>query len=604
MMGQQQQGMPGMMMGQHGMQGMMHPGGGMMQQRMPVPVPVSPEVLAEQAKVAAAAEAERLAKEEERTAAEEVIRKEKEEDDAKVALIIAAKAEKDRLKKEFKILLLEKGVTPGAGWDAELAKFCYDPRYKLIEDLSERKAVFQTYTRGDVVRYKEEQKKLLVERKGIAMKVAKELLVSAKTLTQHSTVETFWEEFGDDERVTVLDRTDKKLVQLVHLFVEPLKSQAREHQGEQRADFRAGLGKDTSLNVDSTFKRWRSLVDAGQANGGPKDLLWEAKEGIFKEHVKGLSTAAPDRYQDMAEKRREERKRLGLDQEAPRGEREGERDRERDSHRERDSGRDRDRERRRSPEDLKRRRGDSPARERESKEPRAGEQRKDTRRKSKKEQAEEDFQELLTRHAKDATQTWKEARSILRKQDTYEACGAELSSKERETLFDKHVAALLAAIQAAFKEAVENMAGLSLHALWDDVQDRVEALSDSFLQLSSRTRERTFKKVQAGRATSLKRQLATQMHDSLPEICMQMDLENRGSIPSEVTELEAYKKLDELPQEERLAAVWEAIGEMQRGKKRERQRLEEKMASGARGGDAKRSRQNLASYVDTPKDKE
>lgn len=50
--------------------------------------------------------------------------------------------------------------------------------------------------------------------------------------------------------------------------------------------------------------------------------------------------------------------------------------------------------------------------------------------------------------------------------------------------------------------------------------------------------------------------------------------------------------------------MWEAIGEMQRGKKRERQRLEEKMASGARGGDAKRSRQNLASYVDTPKDKE
>ena len=27
--------------------------------------------------------------------------------------------------------------------------------------------------------------------------------------------------------------------------------------------------------------------------------------------------------------------------------------------------------------------------------------------------------------------------------DRYEACGAELSSKERETLFDKHVAALL-----------------------------------------------------------------------------------------------------------------------------------------------------------------
>jgi hypothetical protein len=36
----------------------------------------------------------------------------------------------------------------------------------------------------------------------------------------------------------------------------------------------------------------------------------------------------------------------------------------------------------------------------------------------------------------------------------------------------------------------------------------------------------------------------------------------------EVTELDAYKKLDELPQEERVAAVWEAIGEMQRSKKR------------------------------------
>ena len=51
------------------------------------------------------------------------------------AKIEADKQELNRRKKEFKNLLLEKGVTPGGVWEKELPKFIYDKRSEQVRTL-------------------------------------------------------------------------------------------------------------------------------------------------------------------------------------------------------------------------------------------------------------------------------------------------------------------------------------------------------------------------------------------------------------------------------------------------------------------------------------
>ena len=200
---------------------------------------------AEAAAVAAAAARGR----EEREREEEQQRRR--ERDAAEAREIAEAREREAAKGAFKQLLLERGVVPGAAWDAELAKFCHDPRCKLLQDPTDRKAraapatlargqrdsprlrgrclaplslpppspttpcrprvppslrrvvprgaeregwgeaaqaVFAALTRADVLRFKEAQRQATAGAKAAALLVAKELLAQDRDLSADFTV--------------------------------------------------------------------------------------------------------------------------------------------------------------------------------------------------------------------------------------------------------------------------------------------------------------------------------------------------------------------------------------------------------------------------------
>lgn len=51
----------------------------------------------------------------------------KAKEDAK-AREVAEKKDRDERLHKFKLLLLEKGVSPGGAWEKELPKFCFDSR--------------------------------------------------------------------------------------------------------------------------------------------------------------------------------------------------------------------------------------------------------------------------------------------------------------------------------------------------------------------------------------------------------------------------------------------------------------------------------------------
>ena len=91
------------------------------------------------AAAAEAAAAAAAAREREERGREEEQQRRRERDAAEAREIAEAR-EREAAKGAFKQLLLERGVVPGAAWDAELAKFCHDPRCKRLQDPADRKA--------------------------------------------------------------------------------------------------------------------------------------------------------------------------------------------------------------------------------------------------------------------------------------------------------------------------------------------------------------------------------------------------------------------------------------------------------------------------------
>jgi len=201
-----------------------------------------------------------LEEEEEKMRVEEEKRREEEW----AAKIEADKKELLRRKKEFKQVLLEKSVTPGGVWEKELPKFCFDKRCDALLPLaSDRKAVFLTLSRADLVKFNAGKKERLAGRREKALAAVKVLICSAH-LTATSTLSDFWAGVCDDERLLGLDEKDKKMLQMFNLRIEPIRAAHREEENKAREVFLDLLKGDLSINTDtSTSSRFMLRVAKG-----------------------------------------------------------------------------------------------------------------------------------------------------------------------------------------------------------------------------------------------------------------------------------------------------------------------------------------------------
>ncbi len=377
------------------------------------PEPVDPEkerLLKEAAEEQERRDKERRAKEEE----EERIKQAKE----------AEKKRQEDCLHQFKLLLLEKGVTPGGSWEKELPKFCFDPRYKeLLPNPSDRKAAFESFTRADVVKYKEEARKLQAERRISALEAVKEMLDQG-SLSASVAFDEWWAEREDDPRLEGLMKNDKKLKQMFDEAMEPVIIAAKEEavlkQVEQKVKFQDILKGDSSLTPNSSWTKYRKQLEKmlddedeedkaddqseGEVEGikqiDMKVFGWSDMEKVFRQYLRTLGGQEDD-AEDKEDKNRADKDRKDKD-----GHRERDRERDRESgvkHRERDShgkdkesyGKDRDRDRRRDRDREDDRRG----RDRDS--------RDDRNRDSRKRKGEEDGDKSSKRHKGSALDDFK-----------------------------------------------------------------------------------------------------------------------------------------------------------------------------------------------------
>jgi len=202
----------------------------------------------------------------------------------------------------------------------------------------------------------------------------------------------------------------------------------------------------------------------------------------------------------------------------------------------------------------------------------------------KEKEAEEGFETLLSELITSTRQHWKEARSILRKDDRYNACADVLSSDERESLWEQHVESLESSLVLRLTEGLSGMDDVTYAADWEQVWIRVKDLDHRFADLRSKTRDRAWDKWAASARAKSWADLEAAINDNIPEEVYGLDCDNKGALPTSLDSLRQWTRLASAPQKEREVLFWEVVESLQKKKKDERRKLEQSL------GDNKRSR--------------
>ena len=471
-------------------------------------------------------------------------RKEDEEAEARAKEAAEKKDKLERLRK-FKFMLLEKGVSPGGAWEKELPKFCFDPRYKdLLKDPAERKAAFESFSRADVVRYKEEARRAAADERAAALEAAKNALSQPGAVTAGMSFEAWWESCGRLIEGLEGHKSDKKLKAAFEAVAEPIRAAAEKalaiRRAEEMAKFVEILKSDQTVGPDSSWSKYRRHLERkfeklgeagkgeekeeGEEEGGaggdgekaPAPLFdvsvlgWGEVEATFRSFVKGL----------------DEERRKGKGGMAGGG---GQGNEGKDEYYlgERSGG-------------GGSRRGD----ERKRKYDENGGGGRDDTMKRKRGAAVETYTEMLKEHVTDSRVQYEDARELLRKDERYECCAGELTSRERERLFDDHSDNLRAEGVKRLKEALDGLPDLTFLATFEEAWDAVSVLDTRFQMMKTRDREKAYRQWHTEKMEVEKANLKAALMD-VPEAILTMDDKNKDSVPEEVAALEQWKAMEQ-----------------------------------------------------------
>ncbi|EKX52303.1 hypothetical protein GUITHDRAFT_134001 [Guillardia theta CCMP2712] len=456
--------------------------------------------------------------------------------------LAAERADLARRKAEFKEMLLEKGVVPGSSWEKELPKFCFEPRYKELLDsvvgpwLFDRKTVFASLTRSDVMRYKEKERKKNAALREQALEIFKELL-NQPSVTAATTLDSFWEEIQSDERLAILEKTDKKFIKM--------------------------LTGDTELNHESKWTAYKEKLQEMEKEGklpsSLSDLDMEDKERLFRDHIKQFHREPPASHGDKANG----------------GQKDSTSDRSDDDAKARGPG----------------------EREKQVGDEMWGEPKKNYKKLflylvAKSLNA---FYELLQDLIKDPSMTWTDAREKLRKNERYHMCAEGFTAIERESMFSDHIESMLDKIGEELERLLDSMEDVTLSSrstsgsgasLLTSSQlgggqpegSNPKGSAERPVQLSASRREQCFKKWRGDFIARTKESLQQKVSEEKAEAIRSMDLTDKESccrFGGELQDITEWNQLGALGEEQRNEILIAILTDLQGNKKREREDKDE-----------------------------
>ncbi|NXC20277.1 TCRG1 regulator, partial [Corythaeola cristata] len=303
--------------------------------------------------------------------------------------------------KQFKDMLLERGVSAFSTWEKELHKIVFDPRYLLLNP-KERKQVFDQYVKTRAEEERKEKKNKIMQAKEDFKKMMEEAKINPRT-----TFSEFAAKHAKDSRFKAIEKM-KDREALFNEFITAARKKEKEDsktRGEKiKMDFFELLANH---HLDSQ-SRWSKVKDKVETDPRYKAVDSSSqREDLFKQYIekiaKNLDSEKEKELERQARIEASLREREREVQKA-RSEQTKEIDREREQH--------------------------------------------------KREEAIQNFKALLSDMVRSSDVSWSDTRRTLRKDHRWES-GSLLEREEKEKLFNEHIEALTKKKREHFRQLLD-----------------------------------------------------------------------------------------------------------------------------------------------------
>ncbi|KAM4748189.1 transcription elongation regulator 1 isoform 1-T1 [Rhinophrynus dorsalis] len=322
----------------------------------------------------------------------------------------------DSRMKQFRDMLLERGVSAFSTWEKELHKIVFDPRYLLLNP-KERKQVFDQYVKTRAEEERKEKKNKIMQAKDDFKRMMEEGKVNPRV-----TFSEFASKHGRDVRFKAIEKMKDRELLFTEYMVAARKKEKEDskNKGEKvRLDF-FDLLSNHHLDGQS---RWSKIKD--KIENDPRYKAVEsssAREELFKLYIekiaKNLDTEKEKELERQARIEASLREREREVQKA-RSEQTKEIDREREQH--------------------------------------------------KREEAIQNFKALLSDMVRSSDVSWSDTKRTLRKDHRWES-GSLLEREEKEKLFSEHIDALTKKKREHFRQLLDETYAITLTSTWKEVK--------------------------------------------------------------------------------------------------------------------------------------
>ncbi|NWY70183.1 TCRG1 regulator, partial [Erithacus rubecula] len=318
--------------------------------------------------------------------------------------------------KQFKDMLLERGVSAFSTWEKELHKIVFDPRYLLLNP-KERKQVFDQYVKTRAEEERKEKKNKIMQAKEDFKKMMEEAKINPRT-----TFSEFAAKHAKDSRFKAIEKM-KDREALFNEFITAARKKEKEDsktRGEKiKMDFFELLANH---HLDSQ-SRWSKVKDKVETDPRYKAVDSSSqREDLFKQYIekiaKNLDSEKEKELERQARIEASLREREREVQKA-RSEQTKEIDREREQH--------------------------------------------------KREEAIQNFKALLSDMVRSSDVSWSDTRRSLRKDHRWES-GSLLEREEKEKLFNEHIEALTKKKREHFRQLLDETSAITLTSTWKEVK--------------------------------------------------------------------------------------------------------------------------------------
>ncbi|XP_053319619.1 transcription elongation regulator 1 [Spea bombifrons] len=341
----------------------------------------------------------------------------------------------DARMKQFRDMLLERGVSAFSTWEKELHKIVFDPRYLLLNP-KERKQVFDQYVKTRAEEERREKKNKIMQAKEDFKKMMEEGKITPRT-----TFSEFAAKHAKDARFKAIEKMKDRETLFNEYMVAVRKKEKEDskNKGDRvKTDF-FDLLSGHHLDGQS---RWSKIKDKIESDPRYKAIEGSStREELFKQYIEKLAkNLDTDKEKELERQARIEASLREREREVQkaRSEQTKEIDREREQH--------------------------------------------------KREEAIQNFKALLSDMVRSSDVSWSDTRRTLRKDHRWES-GSLLEREEKEKLFNEHIDALTKKKREQFRQLLDETYAITLTSTWKEVKKIIKD-DPRYIKFSSSDRKR------------------------------------------------------------------------------------------------------------------